>query len=166
MNENFSTSELDVLDAELLIQDGLKKMQTLAAEFRPRGYVFLQYPYMDNNDQLSKIEFSVEDFSTPTPKYALGTPAGEFKVRATNQTLHAPVLVETPTPTVDEILKLDTASQRFVKAEDDDVILLGTYLRQLHVDEVRKDYQSLIDRKKRTHASKIGRIINYFGNRA
>jgi hypothetical protein len=123
---------------------------------RPKSSPTVEYPYTDENDQVLTIEFAVKKNDTPNPRYEFSTPQGEFKVLTKSQELHEAAWVEPTTPAVTDIVKWDDEAINFVKAEDDDVKLLGKYLEQLDVDAISKVYAGNLQRRRQAKAPKIG----------
>ena len=154
MNEHFSDQNIETADAEMVIHNAIPQMRDLLMKYKRRSHALMQYPYFDENDQMTIVTFD---------GMALNTPGEEYQVLANNQ-MFAIRVAKTATDdyesrTFIDIKKENPHTKRFEKAETGDVTYLGKLLEQLDSDQIDSAYQELIAERKAKRAKKIGRLL-------
>lgn len=158
MSEDYTrgTSVESVIDAEAVLYDIEPRVNKLLCEFKPKGYAVLQFPYVNEADELTIVSVAGSGLRDITTHYSVVTDKDErYRLIAARKygetddqkSLHIGVQ------------KWNSRAEVYVSAPEDEVIKVGKMLDQLDVEKIRK-YATQLEEERKAHRGKwAGKIL-------
>jgi hypothetical protein len=158
MNEDYTplTNVESVIDAEAVLYEVEPRVNQLLSEFKPKGYAVLQFPYVNEADELTIVSVAGSGLRDITTHYSVVTDKDDrYRLIASR----------TPGETDDQKslrVRVQTWNKRaevYVDAEERDVIRVGKMLDQLDIEKIR-EYATKLEEERKAHRGKwAGKIL-------